>query len=189
MKQSTTDFCMKVFKIINPEHFMRPMISDFLKKENKKDLIGVEIGTASGDNAKCLLKTLSIKKLYLIDPWIEYSEDGKLKNYNKNEQKCRKRLSQWIDKIVYVKKYSEDAVGYLPDNVDFIYIDGNHQYEFVKKDIELYYPKVKAGGVLGGDDFCGNFIGVVRAVLEFVDKNNLKLQSRINDWWIVKPKE
>lgn len=31
--------------------------------------------------------------------------------------------------------------------------NGNHDYEFVKKDIELYYPKLKKGGVLGGDNF------------------------------------
>ena len=188
MKQSTTNFCMKIFKIVNPAHFMRPMIS-YLKEENKKDLIGAEIGVAGGDNSKRLLKTLSIKKLYLIEPWIEYEEDGKIKNYDKNEQKCRKLLKRWNNKIVYIKKTSREAVNDIPDDIDFIYIDGNHQYEFVKTDIELYYPKVKKGGCIGGDDFCGNFVGVVRAVLEYVDKHNVKLHSRINDWWFIKPKE
>ena len=84
----------------------------------------------------------------------------------------------------------------FPDDVDFVYIDGNHSYEFVKKDIELYYPKVRNGGILGGHDF--NLYGVAKAVVEFIDKNNLKLcNSKTNDkykeverfidWWIVKP--
>jgi len=184
----TISLCIKMFKIIYPEHFMRPMIN-FLKEENKKDLIGVEIGTASGENAKRILKTLSIKKLYLIEPWLTYEELGEIKDCNKSKQKCKKVLKKWNSKIVYVKKLSENAVNDIPDNVNFIYVDGNHKYAFVKKDIELYYPKVKPGGVIGGDDFCGNFVGVVRAVLEFVDKHNLELHSRINDWWIVKPKE
>ena len=188
MKSSTTSFCMKAFKIVNPEHFMRPMI-DFVRKENKKDLIGIEIGIASGENSKRLLKNLSIKKLYCIDPWIDYEEDNKIIRLYKSEQKCRKLLRRWNSKIDYIKKYSDDAIEDVPNNVDFIYIDGNHQYEFVKNDIELYYPKLKEGGIIGGDDFCGNFVGVVIAVLEFVDKHNLKLHSRINDWWIVKPKE
>jgi len=184
---------MRIFKIINPEHFMRPMFL-CLREENKKDLIGVEIGAASGENAKRVLKNISIKQLYCIDPWVEYEEDNKLDAHsrseqNRSEQRCKKLLKPWNDKIVYIKKYSSEAVGYLPNNLDFVYIDGNHQYEFVKKDIELYYPKVKPGGVIGGDDFCGNFVGVIRAVLEFVDNHDLELHSRINDWWIVKPKE
>ena len=47
---------------------------------------------------------------------------------------------------------SEDAVDDIPEKLDFVYIDGNHAYEYVKKDIGLYYPKLKKGGVIGGHD-------------------------------------
>jgi predicted O-methyltransferase YrrM len=36
---------------------------------------------------------------------------------------------------------------------DWIYIDGNHQYEFVKQDLETYLPKIKTGGLIAGDDY------------------------------------
>ena len=176
---------MTMFKIANPEHFMRAMIRT-IAKENKKDLVGCEIGVSRGENSKRLLKTLSIKKLYLVDPWIEYEEDNVKVSYENCEKIARKRLKPWSDKVVIIKGYSIGVAKHIPNNLDFVYIDGNHQYEYVKQDIELYYPKVKKGGIIGGDDFCGNQIGVIRAVLEFVDKNNLKLHSRINDWWIVK---
>jgi len=54
---------------------------------------------------------------------------------------------------------------------DWVYLDGNHLYEFVREDLEVYYPKVKARGYLAGDDYgvkgwWAN--GVQRAVDEFV---------------------
>jgi predicted O-methyltransferase YrrM len=36
---------------------------------------------------------------------------------------------------------------------DWIYIDGNHRYEFVKHDLEMYSPKVKQHGLIAGDDY------------------------------------
>jgi len=83
---------------------------------------------------------------------------------------------------------SEDAVDHIPDNLDMVYIDGNHAYEYVKKDIELYYPKVKAGGIIGGHDIEGNSLGedVRRAVFEFAQKNNLSVHVEKPDWWILK---
>jgi hypothetical protein len=39
----------------------------------------------------------------------------------------------------------------FPDNYfDWIYIDGNHLYEFVKQDLESYFPKIKSGGIVAG---------------------------------------
>jgi len=84
---------------------------------------------------------------------------------------------------------SADAISDIPDNVDFVYIDGNHKYEYVKQDMEMYYKKVKKGGVLGGHDiyneFCPEHNGIVRAFVEFMaNKKNYFIQCP--DWWIVK---
>jgi hypothetical protein len=38
-------------------------------------------------------------------------------------------------------------------SLDFIYIDANHSYDFVKEDLELWYPKVKPGGWVMGHDY------------------------------------
>ena len=48
----------------------------------------------------------------------------------------------------------------------------------------MYYPKVKAGGFVGGHDIRGP--NIMKAVGEFVLKNNLKLNVSFNDWWIKK---
>jgi hypothetical protein len=48
---------------------------------------------------------------------------------------------------------SAEAVKQFQDkSVDFVYIDGNHDYKYAEEDIRLWYPKVKEGGFLCGDD-------------------------------------
>jgi hypothetical protein len=96
------------------------------------------------------------------------------------------------DKVEFIREPSEVAYKeFLPGPykpiVDFVYIDGNHKYDYVKRDLELYYPLVKSSGVIGGHDFRADCEGLCRAVLEFVDKNNLKLQGFKMDYWMVKP--
>lgn len=69
--------------------------------------------------------------------------------------------------------------------VDFIYIDGNHEYNYVKKDLELYWGKVKEGGIMSGHDIQSS--GVSTALLEFSRKNNLNIHfGDRRDWWIIK---
>ena len=67
-----------------------------------------------------------------------------------------------------------------------MYIDASHFYQDVKEDVRLAYDHVKPGGVVGGHDFTAHYDGVVRAVLEFSDDNDLLLQGNNNDWWFVK---
>ena len=99
-------------------------------------------------------------------------------------------MKKFKNKIVFIKKKSEDTVNQVPENLDFVYIDGNHEYEFIKRDILLYYRKLKHGGVIGGDNFDSVFPGVARAVLEFADSHNLKIQGAKSDasfeWWVIK---
>ena len=156
--------------------FVRPATSFMKKNFSNKSVIGLEIGVQCGFNAMSMFKTLNIKKLYLIDPWD-------------NEEHYRitmKMLNPFKDRIKVVRKFSESAVNDIKEELDFVYVDGNHDYEFVKKDIELYYPLIKKGGVIGGDDFSVDFVGVAKAVIEYADKNNLKINGAGNDWWFVK---
>jgi len=55
---------------------------------------------------------------------------------------------------------------YEDDSLDFVLIDAAHDYENVKKDIEHWYPKVRKGGVLAGDDYHYTWQGVIDAANE-----------------------
>lgn len=80
---------------------------------------------------------------------------------------------------------SSEVVDMFEDgSIDFIFIDGNHSYEYVLEDLELYYPKVKNGGVITGDDYFmheGDYEGkkmVQEAVNDFAEKHSLEIHKR-----------
>ena len=180
------NICTRLFGIdFEIKKTVRPSTLFVKKQNNRHKLICVEIGTHEGINAKSLEKNLQIKLLYCVDPYCYYLENGKGLDYSKFYKKAKRRLRKYP--IEFIKKTSETAVDLIPDDIDFIYIDGNHEYTYVKNDLELYYKKVKRGGVMGGHDFNSKNIGVCKAVLEFSEKNSLKLNAKNIDWWFVKP--
>lgn len=66
------------------------------------------------------------------------------------------------------------AKDFEDESIDFIFIDANHTYEFVSKDIAAFLPKMKPGGIMSGHDFNGAHPGVVQAVIEaFIGDINL----------------
>ena len=77
----------------------------------------------------------------------------------------------------------------FPDNeLDFIYIDGNHTYHYVIKDLEISWKKIKDDGILCGHDFV--IPDVAKAVLEFAERNNLKIITNLRDGdWVLIKKE
>lgn len=54
---------------------------------------------------------------------------------------------------------------------DLIFIDTDHTYECLSKEIELYRPKLRNGGIFCGHDFNPNFPGVIKAVKEAYGEN------------------
>lgn len=165
--------------------FPRPMILFLKDRFKNKPLIGVEIGVAFGNNALSICKTLNMKKLFLIDPYVVYMNKHRLWSYYLNAYEEAERKTARFN-VEFIRKKSEKAIEDINCMLDFVYIDGDHSFRFIKKDLELYYPKVKIGGVIGGHDFDGGFIDVPRAVLEFSKKRKLALNGLKSDYWIVK---
>jgi len=165
----------------------RPMINYVKEHTNSStSLIGVEIGVDLGLNSKNIMNHLNIKKLYLIDPYSGvYSRITGNERYNTAKRRLKKY--EQTGKVIWKIMTSEKAAMEVPNDLDFVYIDGDHSKEGVKKDLLLWYPKVKPGGTFGGHDFCGSAIGVIEAVVEFTQQQNLKLYGNINDWWVIKP--
>ena len=173
---------------------MRPAI-EAVKGEK---LVGVEIGVHRGDHALEILKGKDIKMLYLIDPYLKYDEyndpddwgDLSHDDFIENLHIATDRMAPYKEQVRFIFTKSEDALPGLPDGLDFVYVDGNHAYDYVIKDLEYYYPLLKAGGILGGDNLEEKFPGVVKAVLEFAGEHNLTLKiktwTKSMDWWVIK---
>jgi hypothetical protein len=132
-----------------------------------RNSVCAEVGVYKGDFSELILRR-EPKKLHLIDPW-KFEEDaayagsfygGTLgKNQANMESIYQSVLERFCSEIrsevVEVHRdASEKSSSQFPDNYfDWIYIDGNHQYEFVKSDLEIFLPKVKMHGLLAGDDY------------------------------------
>ena len=65
-------------------------------------------------------------------------------------------------------------------------LDAGHSYEDVKNDINIWYKKVKPGGVISGDDYGGTFFpGVTQAADEFFYK---QFNRGFRTWYRKKPR-
>jgi hypothetical protein len=147
-----------------------------------KRSVCAEIGVHEGEFSKRIFDTVEPERLHLIDPWPQ--GEGL---FDKQAARAQATMDEGHTKVqaLFAEEVAADRVRIhrnlsheIVDNFDesyfdWVYIDGNHLYEYVRQDLELYYPKVKAGGYLTGDDygirgFWDN--GVQKAVDEFVSR-------------------
>jgi len=165
----------------------RPMILAARKHfAEKQALRGIEIGVAVGDNSLSILKELSVEKLFLIDPYTPYEDALGHADFSADYAIARAKLVEY-PQVVWLRKTSESAIREFQNEeaFDFVYIDGNHSYESVKKDITLYYPLIKNNGLIGGHDYTPYYETVMRAVNEFAEEAKLELHTVFPDWWFI----
>jgi hypothetical protein len=145
-----------------------------------------------GDFSEQLLRYLSPKELHLVDPWkyedsAEYkdawygglADGGQAEMDERYRSVCQRFEPEIRAGCVRVHRmFSADALkGFVDEYFDWIYIDGNHRYEFVKADLELSWMKIKPGGFLTGDDYINYGWwkgGVKKAVDEFVEERRVR---------------
>ena len=127
-------------------------------KENNLLGRGVEVGVHLGENAYRILEEYQ-GTVDLIDPWINLPDeeyDDAINNGDRDSdfEDCRNRLGIFQERVNYHQKRSIEAVDSFSDeSLDFVFIDANHKYEYVKADLEAWYPKVRQGGIIAGDDY------------------------------------
>ena len=156
-------------------------INKYYRHTNEMKMI--EIGSYAGEST--MMFANNFNKVISIDPYLN--------DYDLNDDACHHMdlTSVYLiflnniesyKNIVNIRKTSDEAVFEIPnDFVDFVYIDGLHTYEQVKKDIANYLPKIKNGGFIGGHDYHVNWKGVMDAVNE-----NFKVDAIFSDSsWIV----
>jgi hypothetical protein len=132
-----------------------------------KDAVCAEIGVYKGDFSELIFESKP-RKLHLIDPWRfepdpAYAGSWYGGSLGKNQAKMdaiyksvvrRFRLAISSGIVEVHRNTSAGCCSQFPDNYfDWIYIDGNHQYEFVKLDLEMFLPKMKHHGLVAGDDY------------------------------------
>lgn len=177
--------------------------------------IGVEVGAGDGNFSDFLIREGNFSLFYSIDPWEVVIPDVRVGDRTHEnpemwrvEESARKRLAPWENRSVILKERSVPASRLFPDEfLDFVYIDGDHRLESVQADLEAWWPKIKANGVLAGDDYEDGehqfegmelicLFGVKTAVNSFANSRNLTLyttgealkpQWNWQNWYFIKP--
>lgn len=152
--------------------------------------MGAEVGVFDGHYSLVLCQSIPNLKLYGIDPYTVYKgyRDHKfISSMERAENTARNRLKGFD--YIFIKQFSDKAVQQFENgSLDFVYLDGNHRYEYIKQDIDLWTPKVRRGGIVSGHDYLitpsGND-GVIRAVNDYVNKNGYEL--RLTQWDLDNP--
>ena len=189
----------------------------------------IEVGVFKGEFAEKLLKKWpSFNVYYGVDPYIHQPNYKELTNVKPEEQDsvyqtAKKRLEIFGSRVNFIRMSAiEGATKFKKNSIDFVYLDGRHDYCSVMEELLAYYPILKCGGIMAGHDFVNVFVndqtdwticpngekvthkgGGVKgtfsivlyflfkflfnsflgAVLEFIEKNNIKsFRTTKNSW-------
>jgi hypothetical protein len=189
----------------------RKMMSPFLGETDSrtallrrmpKHAVCAEIGVWKGGFSERILAMTEPKELNLIDPWAFQSEfpdrmfGGKVAKSSDDMDRIYEDVRQRLGGLPNVRLhrgFSADVLKQFEDGYfDWIYIDGNHYYHFVRKDLELACQKVKSGGYITGDDYTWGeeeAFPVKRAVQDFVKEKGIETKPEVigDQFIIVRP--
>lgn len=151
----------------------------------------VEVGTARGKNLRNIFDIIGDRhiSIWCIDPYEPYegydeNEDANAdpKRITENYELAKDRIFS-DDRVTHIRDYSLNAANLFQDeSVELIFVDANHEKEFVKEDLEAWWPKVKPGYFLAGHDYTWEYVsdsdktnGVIEATDEFLEEQGLKM--------------
>lgn len=166
-----------------------------------ENLIGLELGVFQAESFMTILHNCpNVKKLYGVDSYQPYKDylkdpyDG-IPSYTVDRKSIeliksisfnRIKYSGMKEKVQFFEEDSDVVADKIQNNyLDFIFIDTYMTYEQAKKDIEIWYPKVKRGGLFSGHDW--NSIIIQKALIEYKKEKNIdkKISHYDNCWcWI-----
>jgi len=143
---------------------------------DRKNIIAVEIGVWKADFSKMMLESNeNISCWWGVDPYMPYGRKHRKEDaWDAIYERVVKKMETFGDRFVLVRRTSQSALSVLPRDVDFVFIDGNHDYEWVLHDLS-YEQIIKSGGILAGHDFTTPKDGIRRAVNKYITNNHRRL--------------
>jgi len=165
------------------------------------NIIGVEVGVWAGKLSERLLHDRPFLKLYMVDRWRpplpgdsylasgsdiatrpQVAYDAALAETHKRVAFAGKRAVIKIESSLIAAWH----FGKKNKRFDFVFIDGDHSYDGVTRDLYAWWPLVKTGGFISGHDIDHPKQGEVRrAVDEFFHDANIELDDG-RTWFVRK---
>ena len=152
---------------------------EVLRRLPEGKVAGVEVGVFSCKMSR-VLKARRGLTLFMVDTWLPFRHVG-AEEQERNYMTARSLgVAMRMDSVKASEAFSDGSL-------DFVFIDADHSYEGVSRDIEAWYPKVKAEGLLCGHDYanpgdpCG--MEVKRAVDEWAVKLGKTVEQGKDSTW------
>ena len=152
--------------------------------------VGAEIGVWKGEWASFINDAINPKKYYLLDPWkflppvtrrdLDKWYRGAIAKSQEDMDDIYKDVCSMFkdsENIEVIRTQGEYAEQYInQDELDWVYIDGDHSYEAVTKDLEISFRLVKSGGLITGDDANPDFVLTVKGWM------HTSVYAALTDW-------
>jgi len=174
---------------------------------HQETVYGVELGVHAGRHAAEMLARLSSLRLIGVDMWEKHTTGDMPSDYAVQDIPMNRKF---LDREhgEHIRRLAENRLGTFKGRVqlsaqdtvqaakvkndrffDFVYIDADHSYEAVKKDLAAWYPKVKNDGYLAGHGWDWQKSGVRQAVEEFMLNKSFELitSTKPAHEWIIGP--
>jgi hypothetical protein len=144
-----------------------------------KNGIGAELGVFKGEFSATLMDRTSARQLHLIDPWYFLTAYWHWGSGDRSTVHALIKILQRFEKDIEggrVRVHVGDdrqILTFFPDQYfDWVYMDSSHLYEHTRDELQILTSKVKADGVIAGDDWqpdpSHRHHGVYKAVSELV---------------------
>lgn len=150
------------------------LMQDIYNLDRTLDKTYVELGSNLCESALLAGSFGFIKTIYCVD---RFDRDKQLSI-------CKQRLSHLGQNknIHFIKESTNKAYASFQNlSIDILYVDAAHDYNSVKQDLTLWYPKMKKGGFICGHDYSKTFDGVIKAVNEFTKEQSLSIHKTYID--------
>jgi O-methyltransferase len=194
-------------RTVRPEYSMVPTVRlrvlyELSKKINEKDIPGdiIECGVYNGGSAAIMMHPQFLsgknRNIWLFDSFEGLppptENDGSYEKENYFKGWCKgsiEKVEEIFGKLGLPSKHLHIIKGWFQntfsvenfkiEKIALLHIDSDW-YESVKICIENFYPKVSKGGYICFDDY-KKFLGCKRAVQEYLQSNNIKVELKMYD--------
>jgi predicted O-methyltransferase YrrM len=168
---------------------------DMAIEEARDGAVFVEIGVALGHSIAYLAERVARSgkqiEIWAVDPWGGYARNGeqqdelgdkKAGDFSLFLRSMARHAPDELDAIRVVRATSAQACRlFKPESIDLVLIDAAHDFDSVRDDIGYWQHRVKAGGILAGDDHEEHYPGVGKACVQAFGEGGYEVKG--STWW------
>lgn len=144
-------------------------MSNLIKNKVGGKVNFLEVGVYSGESTRIFLDNLDVGTYYAVDPWrtgYDDSDEASSTDMAEVERMFNENILKRYRNVVKFRGTLSEFTKTEFGPIDVVYIDANHQYEFVKSDIIETILRIRPSVAICGHDFM--LTGVQRSIIEML---------------------